>query len=318
VHERAALHHREGSLVDRLGVLLLAHDRAAARTAQHLVRGEGDDVGVRHGAGDRLARDQADEVRGVDHEDRAHLVGDLAEQREVDQPRDGGAATDDHLRPVLPREVTHLVIVDVLGLGVHAVLDGVEPLAAERHLRPVGQVPAVRQRHREQRVAGLHEGAVGGQVRVGAGVRLQVGVVSGEELLGPGDAEFLGAVHDLAAAVVAPARVALGVLVGQRAAQRGQHGGAGEVLAGDQLQAAAETVQLVEDDAGDLGVERGQGVEVRAPVGGAHLRRTPDDSVRAPAMPGLGRRGDRPTVSPSPAAECQHAGFLRCRTPLSR
>src|SRR4051794_18545161 len=49
VHERAALHHREGRLVDRLGVLGLADDGAAAGPAQHLVRGEGDDVGVRNG-----------------------------------------------------------------------------------------------------------------------------------------------------------------------------------------------------------------------------------------------------------------------------
>ena len=111
------------------------------------------------------------------------------------------------------------------------------------------------------------------------------------------DADLLGPVDDLAAAVVAPSGIALGVLVRQRAAQRGEHRRAGEVLAGDQLQAAAQPVQLVEDDAGDVGVEGGQGVEVRAPVGvvrGAHLRRTPDESVRAPAMPGLGRRGGRP------------------------
>src|SRR3712207_7491393 len=49
----------------------------SAGSAEHLVRGEGDDVGVGHRAGDRLARHQPDEVRRVDHEDRAHLVGDL-------------------------------------------------------------------------------------------------------------------------------------------------------------------------------------------------------------------------------------------------
>ena len=88
VHQRAALHHREDGLVDGRRVLGLAHDHAAARAAQHLVRGEGDDVGVRHRARDRLAGDEADEVRGVDHEDRADLVGDRAERGEVDEARD--------------------------------------------------------------------------------------------------------------------------------------------------------------------------------------------------------------------------------------
>ena len=38
----------ENGLVDRLGVLLLAEDEAAARAAQRLVRGGGDEVGVGH------------------------------------------------------------------------------------------------------------------------------------------------------------------------------------------------------------------------------------------------------------------------------
>jgi hypothetical protein len=59
--------------------------------------------------------------------------------------------------------------------------------------------------------------------------------------------------------------VALGVLVGQRAAERGEHRGAGEVLAGDELQAAAQPGELVDDHPGDLGVDPLQLVEVRSP-----------------------------------------------------
>ena len=101
-------------------------------------------------------------------------------------------------------------------------------------------------------------------------------MLGAEQLLGPRDADLLGPVDDLAAAVVAAPGITLGVLVGQRGSQRGQHRRAGEVLARDQLQTAAQAVELVEDDAGDVGVEGGQGVEVRAPEGGAHLRRTPE------------------------------------------
>ena len=53
------------------------------------------------------------------------------------------------------RELAHLVVVDVLGLLVDAVVHGVEPLAAEGHLGAVGQVATVRQGHREDGVAGL-------------------------------------------------------------------------------------------------------------------------------------------------------------------
>ena len=98
----------------------------------------------------------------------------------------------------------------------------------------------MRQRHRQHGVAGLQERAVDREVGARAGVRLQVGVLGAEQLLGALDADLLGDVDDLAAAVVALAGVALGVLVGQRRAERGEHRRAGEVLAGDQLQAAAQ------------------------------------------------------------------------------
>ena len=76
VLERPALHHREDRLVDRLGVLLAGQDDRAPRAAQGLVRREGHDVGERHRARVRAARAQADEVRRVDPQDRADLVGD--------------------------------------------------------------------------------------------------------------------------------------------------------------------------------------------------------------------------------------------------
>ena len=108
---------------------------------------------------------------------------------------------------------------------------------------------------------GLQERAVDREVGARAGVRLQVGVLGAEQLLGALDAEGLGLVDDLAAAVVALAGVALGVLVRQRRPQRGEHGRRGEVLAGDQLQTVVEAVALGEQDAGDLrvdGLERGE------------------------------------------------------------
>ena len=220
-------------------------------------------------------------MRGVHHQQRAHLVGDLAERGEVDQPGNGRAAADDHLRPVLAGQVADLVVVDVLGLGVHAVVHRVEPLAGEADLGAVGQVAAVRQRHRQHRVAGLQEGAVHRDVGAGAGVRLQVGVLGAEQRLGPVDADLLGPVDHLAAAVVPPAGIALGVLVAQRAAERGQHRRRGEVLAGDQLQAAAQPVQLVQHHAGDLGVDLLQRFEIRSPVLLRHLLDAPSAEIGA-------------------------------------
>ena len=69
----------------------------------------------------------------------------------------------------------------------------------------------------------------------GTAVRLHVGGIGAEDLLEAVDRELLDDVDVLAAAVVALAGVAFGVLVGQLAALGGHDGGRGVVLARDQL-----------------------------------------------------------------------------------
>ena len=74
-----------------------------------------------------------------------------------------------------------------------------------------------------------------GLVGLGAGIRLHVGESAVEQALGALDGERLGDVDELAAAIVAPARIALGVLVGHHRALRLEHGARDDVLRGDQL-----------------------------------------------------------------------------------
>ena len=63
-------------------------------------------------------------------------------------------------------------------------------------------------------------------------------------LLGPLDRQLLGDVDVLAAAVVAPAGIALGIFVGQHRALRLQHGARDDVLRGDQLDLLLLAMQL--------------------------------------------------------------------------
>ena len=76
VLERAALLPGEDGLVDRLAVFLLAEDEPGARSAERLVRRRRDDVRVRDRARVLAGRDEPGEVRHVDHQLRADLVGD--------------------------------------------------------------------------------------------------------------------------------------------------------------------------------------------------------------------------------------------------
>ena len=101
---------------------------------------------------------------------------------------------------------------------------------------------------------GLMMAAVGGHVGRRAGVRLHVGVLGAEELLGAVARQVLDHVGKLASAVVALAGIALGVLVGEDRAGGFEHGFADEILRGDQLQPFVLAALLVFDCLRDLGI----------------------------------------------------------------
>ena len=75
------------------------------------------------------ARDQAGEMRHVDHQIGVDLVGHGAEPGEVDDPRIGAAAGNDQFGPMFSGQAFEFVVVDAAVLTAYAVLNRVEPLA---------------------------------------------------------------------------------------------------------------------------------------------------------------------------------------------
>ena len=89
-------------------------------------------------------------------------------------------------------------------------------------------------------------------------MRLHIGERTAEQ---PGDAldgEPLGDIDELAAAVIAFARQAFGVFVGQHRALRLEHGAADDVFRRDQLDLVALAAELELDRLGDFGVGLGE------------------------------------------------------------
>jgi hypothetical protein len=127
----------------------------------------------------------------------------------------------------------------------------------------VREVAAVREREAHDRVARVEQGEVDGRVGLRAGVRLHVGVLGPEQLLGAVDRELLDDVDVLAAAVVALAGIALGVLVREHRALTLEHRLGHEVLGRDHLEGVLLPAELALDRLGDLGVDvRQRAVEV--------------------------------------------------------
>ena len=197
-------------------------------------------------------------MRDVGHDESARGVGRRPHRREVDRARVGRGADHDDLRLRLHGQPHELLVVDALVVLADAVGHDVEVLAGEVERVAVGEVPAVGEVHPEDRVPGLAGRHVDGGVGLGARVGLHVRVVRAEDLLRAGDREALHHVHELAAAVVAPAGVALRVLVREDRAERLEHRLGDEVLGGDHLELAALPLGLVADGFRHLGVGPGQ------------------------------------------------------------
>ena len=125
-------------------------------------------------------------------------------------------------------------------------------------------MPAVVEPETENRVPGLKEREVRGHVRLRAGMRLHVCVLGSEELLGAVDRQLLHLVDDLAAAVVAAAGIALGVLVRRHRADRLQDARPREVLGCDQLDLRTLPLELLAEERSDFRIDVGE-------AGGAKL-----------------------------------------------
>ena len=130
--------------------------------------------------------------------------------------------------------------------------------------------------HPEDAVARLQQGHVDGRVGLRAGVRLHVDVLGAEDLLGAVDGELLGHVDELAAAVVALARIALGVLVREHRAARVEDRLRHEVLGGDHLERRLLAIGLVAEHLRDLGIDVGDRLRE---VVGAQLAHREDRST---------------------------------------
>ena len=198
---------------------------------------------------------QSRDVRHVHEEQRAHRPRDFRHAREINDARIGARARDDHFRLVLARQTVEFVVIDRLGFLAHAVRNELVHLAGKIERMPVREVPAVRQVHAEHGVAQLQRRHVDGNVGLRARMRLHVGVLGAKQRLRAVDRKLLGAVREFAAAVIALARIALGVLVGEDRAHRFEHGFGNEIFRRNQFQAGALAASFLAENFRDLRID---------------------------------------------------------------
>ncbi len=273
VHQRSALHPGEDRLVHcrREGVLAQGREvraidaprevrarehEAAARATERLVRRGGHEVGMREGTGVQPGRHESGEVGHVHEEQCADAVGDGCQPLEVPGARIGRRAGDHDLGAHRLRLRLERVVVDPFRLAVDPVrVHFIQP-AREVDRRAVRQMTAVGEAHAQDPVARSQDREVGGHVRLGTRVRLDVHVVGAwEQGQRTGAGKLLHHVHVLAATVVALAGEALGVLVRQPRTLRLVDRLVDVVLARDELDLVFLAMALCLDRGPDLRVD---------------------------------------------------------------
>ena len=103
----------------------------------------------------------------------------------------------------------------------------------------MGEMAARRQIQAHEGVARIEQRQEHRLVHLAAGIGLDIGEAGAEQLLGALDRQGLDHVHIFAAAVIAFARIAFGIFVGQHRALGFQHRLGDDVLGGDQLDLVA-------------------------------------------------------------------------------
>ena len=159
-------------------------------------------------------RNEARRVRHIDHQDGADLVGNLPHPGIVPFAGIGGSAADDHLWLHFKGDALHLSIVDTTGLRIETIRDRLVQDAGGIDRRAMREMPAVGKIQAHKGVARVKDSHLDGQVGLGAGMGLHVGIFGVIELLDAVDGELLDLVDHLAAAVIAPAGIPLRILVG--------------------------------------------------------------------------------------------------------
>ena len=109
----------------------------------------------------------------------------------------------------------HLIVINVAGIFVHVVSQRIEHHAGEVYGASVGKVAAVVEIHSEECVARFEHGLEHCHIGLCPGVRLHVGIFGIKNLFQAVDSKVLGLVNNLASAVIAVARIAFGILVGE-------------------------------------------------------------------------------------------------------
>ena len=200
----------------------LTNDQPTTRPTQRLVcRRRHNMKAIIEGVLRHSTSNQPRDMRHIGHEQSANLVANRRKACKIQLARIGTKARQDDLRLMFLRHPLQLIVVNLTCSHIlHLVTDEIILAGTMRHGRTMRQVATMTQIHREDGIAWLAPCKIHCFIRLSATVRLDISMVSPEELLGAVNRQLLYLVGILLPPIIAPARVTLAIFISKDTPKR--------------------------------------------------------------------------------------------------
>lgn len=172
-------------------------------------------------------------------------IRDLSHSGKIDPAWIGGAARENQAGSHRQRQPFHFVIVNQFIVMSNLVGGDIEPASRKADRRPVRKMPSAGKVEPHDPVAGFKQGKQGGDIGVGAGVGLNIGIGRTEQLAGAVDGELLDQIDCFATTIIAARRTTFRVFVGQDGPLGGAHITTDDVFGRDHLDMILLTLFLL-------------------------------------------------------------------------
>lgn len=212
------------------------------------MRGRGNEMAVFEGGGQQPFGDEACGVGDIGQYEGTYFIGYAADARIVPVTAVRRSTAENEFRFMGACLLFQHVIVYQAVFFPDTIKSCVVGFAGEIDGGAMCQMAAHGEVQAEDGISRLQDGQHNCGIRLGAGVRLHVGVGAVEHLFDAIDGQLFGFIYDFTAAIVAAAGIAFSIFVGQDAARCAHNVVGSEIFGGDEFDAIALAVELPADD----------------------------------------------------------------------
>ncbi|MNI48833.1 hypothetical protein D3C73_1034170 [compost metagenome] len=192
----------------------------------------------------KACSDQSGDMGHIHHEQCAYIVRNRTESFKINYTRIRACSGYDQFRTVFEGCLAHFIIINQERILLHAISHKVIQQSGSIHRAAVRQMAAMRQVHSEDSVARIQRGKINRHIGLGTGVRLHIGMIGTEELLGTVTGQILHDIHIFTTAIIPFARIAFGIFIREHRTHRFHYSFADDILRGNKLNIGTLTAQL--------------------------------------------------------------------------